>query len=57
MSLEDYKKEALNYHKKQYPIFTEALENLQQMSNEDWEEYMKDFSPKVFIAGSISGLI
>ena len=57
MSLEEYKKRAIAYHKKMWPNSTEALSNLQKMSDWRWEEYMKDFSPEVAMQGMTSGLI
>lgn len=59
MSLEDYKKEAINYLRKESKSSTQTnLEkNLMMMPEEIWEEYIQDFSPKEFIQGRISGLI
>ncbi len=46
MTLEEYKKRALAWHKKTYPKLIHERETLRLMPDKDWREYMKDFSPE-----------
>lgn len=55
MSLEEYKKKALAWHKEHYPNLTEEYETFQKMPNKEWEAYMEDFSPEVAIQAIIYG--
>lgn len=57
MSLEDYKQKVADYLKETYPAFTLENRRFQSLTEEDWLEYMEDFSPEVMAQGVASGLI
>ena len=57
MSLEEYKKRALDYCRKTSPAFIEILEDSRKVSNDEWRQLMEDFSPEVAVQGMASGLI
>lgn len=58
MNLEEYKREALDYHQKRYPNCTEERESLRKMTDKEWEEYMEDsFTPQELIVGLSMGLL
>lgn len=57
MSLEQYKKKAMDYLKKTYPTSTAMQDSLTRVSDKEWREYMKDFSPETAVQGMVSGLI
>ena len=57
MSLEEYKKRVEASFLKRYPGATkeEFEESVATLSNEVWEEYMKDFSPEDLPAAWAAG--
>ena len=59
MSLEEYKKKVINLltPKSKNTIKTDMVKSLETLSDESWEEYMRDFSPEIAAQGLIAGLI
>lgn len=59
MTLEEYKKKVISLltPKSKNTIKTDMVKSLETLSDESWEEYMKDFSPETAAQGFISGLI
>ncbi len=57
LSIEEFKKAVIESLKEQYGLSLEEEKNLMQCSEEMWEQYSKDFSPRICAQGINSGLI
>lgn len=58
MSLEDFKRQAENFLKKNYPAYTEEPGSLQTRIKEESEGFWEDsWDPTAMVAGMVSNLI
>lgn len=57
MSLEEYKKRAMDYLEKTYPNIIQEEPDFLTMSDKEWRGYMEDFSPEATVEGLLMNLI
>lgn len=58
MSLEEYKKEAISFLKKDYPAFSDEKGNLMTRIKKESEGFWEDsWEPTAMVAGMVSNLI